>query len=123
MRVLVIDDSRAMRAILRQMLGGSGFEVAEAADGREGLRRLRELGVPDLVVVDWNMPEMDGLAFVKELRADAAHAAVPVLMVTTETEMARMAEALEAGASEYVMKPFSREDLLSKLDLLGVAHA
>jgi two-component system chemotaxis response regulator CheY len=123
MRVLVIDDSRAMRAILRQMLAGAGFEVAEAAHGREGLVRLGELGVPDLVVVDWNMPVMDGLTFVKELRAEAAYAAVPVLMVTTETEVARMAEALEAGASEYVMKPFTREALLSKLDLLGVAHA
>jgi two-component system chemotaxis response regulator CheY len=123
MRVLVIDDSRAMRAILRQMLGGVGFEVAEAADGREGLRRLREGAPPDLVVVDWNMPVLDGLGFVKELRADGAYAALPVLMVTTETEMGRMAEALEAGASEYVMKPFTREDLLSKLDLLGLAPA
>ncbi len=123
MRVLVIDDSRAMRAILRQMLTGAGFEVTEAAHGREGLERLRQAGPFGLLVVDWNMPEMDGLSFVKALRADAAYAAVPVLMVTTETEMARMAEALEAGASEYVMKPFTREDLLSKLDLLGVAHA
>jgi two-component system chemotaxis response regulator CheY len=120
--VLVIDDSRAMRAILRQMLGGAGFEVAEAAHGREGLERLRQAGPFDLLVVDWNMPEMDGLSFVKALRADAAYATVPVLMVTTETEVARMAEALEAGASEYVMKPFTREDLLSKLDLLGLAH-
>jgi two-component system chemotaxis response regulator CheY len=122
MRALVIDDSRAMRSILRHTLAGAGFEVAEAGNGREALERLGQQGKPDLALVDWNMPVMDGLDFIRAVRAEPAYAGLPLLMITTETELARVSDALEAGADEYIMKPFTRDDLLAKLDLLGVAH-
>jgi two-component system chemotaxis response regulator CheY len=121
MRALVIDDSGAMRAILGRILREIGFEVAEAAHGREGLARLRELGVPDLVLVDWKMPEMDGLEFVQAVRADRSLAQVRLLMVSTETEASQVARALAAGADEYVMKPFTKDSIVGKLELLGLA--
>ncbi|HVS36709.1 MAG TPA: response regulator [Gemmataceae bacterium] len=121
MRALVIDDSRVMRGILRRFLAPCGFEVVEAGDGRQGMEQLR-LAAPDLVLVDWNMPEMDGLSFIRAVRAVPACAGLRLLMITTENETHRVAEALEAGASEYLMKPFTREALLEKLDLLGVSY-
>ena len=118
-RVLVIDDSRAIRAVLRRMLVEMGFEVIEAGNGREALTTLAGER-PDLCLVDWNMPEMDGLAFVEAVRADASFAEMPLLMVTTESEMERVIEALTAGANEYLMKPFTKDALEAKLELLGV---
>jgi two-component system chemotaxis response regulator CheY len=121
MHALVIDDSRATRAVLRSILGSLGFDVTEAGDGREGLRSLGQIRRPDLVLVDWNMPVMDGIAFLRAVRAEAGYADLPLLMVTTEGDVARITQALEAGASEYVMKPFDREVMLDKLRLLGLA--
>jgi len=97
-----------------------GFEVAEAGNGREGLERLRQSGPIDLVLVDWNMPEMDGLAFVRAVRADPTYKSVRLMMVTTENDLSRVAIALEAGANEYVMKPFTEEVMREKLQLLEV---
>ncbi len=122
MRALVIDDSRATRSILGRMLRDLGFEVAEAGDGREALEKLRAASPPDLALVDWNMPVMNGYEFVRAVRADPAFAGVRLLMVTTETELSQVAAALEAGADEYVMKPFTRDVIVGKLDLLGIAH-
>ncbi len=121
MRALVIDDSRAMRALLGRILRDLGYEVTDAADGRDGLARLRALGTADLVLVDWGMPVMDGLEFVRALRADPALAGVRVLMVSTETEAGQVARALAAGVDEYVMKPFTRDTIVGKLELLGLA--
>jgi two-component system chemotaxis response regulator CheY len=121
MRVLVIDDSRTIRGILRRILSQAGFEVTEAANGREALERLDQLGTPDLALVDWNMPEMDGLSFVRAVRALPQHAALRLMMVTTENELDRLTGALEAGADEYVMKPFTPDVILAKLELLGLA--
>ncbi len=120
MHALVVDDSRAMRRIVGNMLREAGFEVTEAGNGREGLERLQSSQRPDLVLVDWNMPVMNGLAFLQALRAQRAYHALPVIMVTTETDIGRIQSALDAGANEYVMKPFTREILLGKLDLLGL---
>jgi two-component system chemotaxis response regulator CheY len=120
MRALVIDDSRVMRSILGSLLKKAGFEVAEAGNGQEGLDRLRHLGKPDVVLADWNMPVMDGLEFVRAVRADSLFGAVPVIMVTTETELAQVSQALDAGASAYLTKPFDREALADKLRLLGL---
>ncbi|MEO6418722.1 MAG: response regulator [Polyangiaceae bacterium] len=120
-QALVLDDSRAMRMILRRILTELGFDVAEAANGREGLDRLRALERVELVLVDWNMPEMDGLEFVKAVRAEPAHDAVLLVMVTTESEMDKMTMALSAGANEYVMKPFDREIIQGKLELAGMS--
>lgn len=122
MRGLIIDDSRAIRSILGNMLRELGFDVADAGNGREGLDRLRQLGRVNVVLVDWNMPEMNGLEFVQAVRADPAYGGLPLVMVTTETEMAQMVRALEAGANEYVMKPFTKEVILEKLEMLGVVH-
>jgi two-component system, chemotaxis family, chemotaxis protein CheY len=117
---LVIDDSRAIRLILARMLRDLGFEVDEATNGREGLTRL-EVGVtPDLVLVDWNMPEMSGIEFVTAARKPPYSSTARLMMVTTETEVPQMVRALEAGADEYVMKPFTREAIVEKLQLLGL---
>jgi two-component system chemotaxis response regulator CheY len=118
MRALVIDDSRTVRAIIGKILRDEGLEVVEAANGREGLERLRQPPGVELVLVDWNMPEMNGLDFIKAVRADRAYDPVRIMMVTTETEQQQVVRALEAGANEYVMKPFTRDILVAKLSLL-----
>jgi two-component system chemotaxis response regulator CheY len=120
MRALVIDDSRTVRAIIGKILRDEGLEVVEAANGREGLERLREPPGVELVLVDWNMPEMNGLDFIRAVRADRAYDLVRIMMVTTETEQGQVIRALDAGANEYVMKPFTREILIAKLSLLDV---
>ena len=120
MHVLVVDDSRAMRAILRSFLQEAGFEVSEACDGREALERLKENGKFQLILIDWNMPPLDGYELLQALRADHAHDNTHLVMVTTETEMEQVTRALEAGANEYIMKPFTKETLLEKLALLGI---
>ena len=120
MRALVIDDSRAIRLILRRILGQLGFVVEEAANGREALARLDTGLMPELVLVDWNMPEMNGLDFVTAVRRPPYSSTSRVVMVTTETEIPQMLRALDAGADEYVMKPFTRESIVEKLQLLGL---
>ncbi len=119
-RALVVDDSRAMRAILSQFLKAEGFEVSEAGDGDEALRRLEDAGRVDVVLVDWNMPGMDGLTLVRTVRADPRFAAIRILMVTTETDVSLIQAALDAGANEYLMKPFVTDALREKLLLLGM---
>jgi len=119
MRALVVDDSRAMRAILRRILREFGCDVLEAGNGREGLDCLRMFGAPDLALVDWNMPEMNGLDFLRAVRKERTYDAMRLMMVTTENEIDRVTEALGVGASEYVMKPFTREVILEKLQILG----
>ncbi len=121
MRALIIDDSRAMRSILGRMLKGMGFEVLEAANGREGLERLQENGKLDLALVDWNMPEVNGLEFIRKVRAEQSYDGVLLMMVTTETEMESVVRALAAGANEYVMKPFTQEIIQEKLQIFGMA--
>lgn len=121
MYALIIDDSRAMRRILRQIVEPLGFRILEAGDGQEGLDRLGE-HYPDveLTLVDWNMPVMNGLEFVKTVRADNQYQQMKIAMVTTETEPAQMARALMAGVDEFVMKPFTSDILIEKLRLIGV---
>jgi two-component system chemotaxis response regulator CheY len=120
-RALVIDDSSTARLFLSRAMAGLGYEVRSAKNGREALDCLFETS-PGLTVilVDWNMPEVDGLEFVKQVRAMPAYASVPLMMVTTETEIDHILTALDAGANEYIMKPFTEEALSSKLRLMGV---
>lgn len=120
MRALVVDDSRPIRRIESEILTQLGFETADASNGKEALQRLETAPLPDVVLVDWNMPEMDGLEFVTTVRKDARYAGVVLLMVTTETETDQMLRALRAGADEYLMKPFQRDGLIEKLRLAGV---
>jgi len=119
-RALVIDDSRAMRSILARILADCGFDAIQAANGKEALVAMEREGASlDLILVDWNMPEMSGLEFLAELRSRPAFARLPVIMVTTETEVEQMQRALAAGADEYVMKPFTRDAIEDKLRMVG----
>ena len=120
MRVLVIDDSRAVRMIIGSILGELGMDVVEAADGRQALAMLDENPDVELMLVDWNMPQMNGFDFIRAVRSQRAYDGVRIMMVTTETEGAQVARALEAGANEYLMKPFTKEVLVAKLALLDV---
>ena len=122
MRALVVDDSRPLRRIESEILTELGFQTSDAANGRIALESLAAQPLPDVILVDWNMPEMDGLEFIRRLRDDRRYAGVVVLMVTTETETDQMLRALSAGADEYLMKPFQKQGLIDKLRLLGVVN-
>ena len=120
MRALVVDDSSAMRAILRMTLKKHGFEVAEAKHGVEALSMLATPEVFNLILIDWNMPEMDGLELLRRIRAEPRHDRTQVIMVTTETGIDQMSEALAAGADDYIMKPFTFDVVADKLRLVGL---
>lgn len=119
---MVVDDSRAIRLILANTLKPLGFEILQAANGREALQQAGQHPDVTLFLVDWNMPEMNGLEFVQHLRRDARFNHAPVVMVTTETEMSQVVKALEAGANEYVMKPFTEEIIVEKLRMVGAVQ-
>jgi two-component system, chemotaxis family, chemotaxis protein CheY len=120
MKAMVVDDSRATRVILRNALEREGFKVLEAGDGKQALERLSESGPMDLALVDWNMPVMTGYELIQALRAQRSYDGMSIMMVTTESEASQVQRALDAGANEYVMKPFSPEILREKLLLLGL---
>lgn len=120
MKALVVDDSRATRTILRNTLKAEGFEVFEAGDGKQALEELNKVGVVDLALVDWNMPVMTGYEFICEVRSKKDYDKMSIMMVTTESEAAQVQKALDAGANEYVMKPFTADVLREKLLLLGL---
>jgi two-component system chemotaxis response regulator CheY len=120
MKALVVDDSKAIRSIISKHLKALGFEVVEADNGVDALVQLKKMGGADIALLDWNMPEMNGFEFLERVRKDSEFADLRVMMVTTESEMSQVAKALEAGASEYLMKPFTKEALLEKLVLLGL---
>lgn len=120
MRALVVDDNSTIRRILTRYLTAEGLEVSEAQHGGEALLQLGALGHVDLVLVDWNMPLIDGLTFVKVVRAQARFAGVLIVMVTTESDPSSLAEAIAAGVDEYVLKPFTKDDVVSKLAPLSL---
>jgi len=107
-----------MRLVIGRIMTDLGFEIADAANGREALDRLTAGPAPNVALVDWNMPEMNGLELVCALRANDRYRATRIVMVTTEVEMRQVVRALEAGADEYVMKPFTKDVLREKLALL-----
>jgi two-component system chemotaxis response regulator CheY len=111
MRALIVDDSRPIRRISSGVLRELGFETFEASNGREALEQLQSSPLPDVVLVDWNMPEMDGLELIRTLRGEPRFSGLLLMMVTTETEPEQMLRALSAGADEYLMKPFLKESL------------
>ena len=121
MQALIVDDSRAMRTILGKIVTSLGFEVITAIHGKDALEQLTAGARPQLMLLDWNMPEMNGYELLQQVRQDPAHAATKIIMVTTETEIAQVQNALAAGANEYVMKPFTTEVIYEKLCLLGLA--
>ena len=116
MKILVVDDFPTMRRIIRNLLKDLGFEnVDEAEDGAQGLEKLRN-STFDLVVSDWNMPNMDGLEMLKSIRQDPALSKLPVLMVTAEAKKENIIAAAQAGANGYVVKPFTAATLEEKLN-------
>ena len=119
MRALVIDDSSSMRAILRKYMSKLDYEVVEACNGEDALKRCEETQDIDVALVDWNMPVMNGLDFVRALRARKEYDGVKLMMVTTENDADHIAAALSAGANEFVMKPFTYEVLEEKMALLN----
>ena len=120
---MVVDDSKAMRTVLVRMLSTCGYEeIVEATNGVDAFRKIRDHGSPDVVLVDWNMPEMTGIEFVRRIRGSGLLGEAAVLMVTSETAMEKVAEALESGADEYLMKPFTIDALLEKLELARAQH-
>jgi two-component system, chemotaxis family, chemotaxis protein CheY len=116
---LVVDDSRVIRRVAVDMLKSLGFGVAEAEHGLAAVEFCRAR-VPDFILLDWNMPEMDGITCLRALRAMDLAPRPAVVMCTTESGMPKICEALDAGADEYIMKPYDRDVLLDKLDQLGL---
>lgn len=113
MKILLVDDSRTIRNIQKNTLAGMGYtDVDEAADGIEALAQLDKQR-PDLVLVDWNMPNMDGITLIRKVRE--TDKTLPMIMVTTEAEKSRVMEALKAGVNNYVVKPFTAETLSEKI--------
>lgn len=115
---LIVDDSRIIRKVARRIVEGLGFEVDEAADGSEALAFCGGV-IPEVILLDWSMPVMDGMTFLRRLRALPGGMAPKVLFCTIETRADRIAEALSAGADDYVMKPFDGEILTSKFAEVG----
>ena len=118
MQALIVDDSSTMRKVLKSILTGAGFEVSEAKCGADALASLKQQSA-DLALFDWNMPEMTGIELLEKVRSDSSHAAMKIMMVTTESEQPEIERALEEGADEYIMKPFTRESILDKLQIIG----
>lgn len=119
---LIVDDSRIIRKVARRIVEGLGYEVDEAADGAEALAYCTG-AMPDVLLIDWNMPVMDGLSFLRRLRELPGGGRPKALFCTIETRPERIAEALAAGADDYVMKPFDGEILQSKLAEVGAIAA
>jgi len=117
---LVVDDSKVIRKVARHILETLNFSVEEAEDGREALTRC-EAKMPDVVLLDWNMPVMGGMEFLRALRQSERSDQPKVVFCTTENDISHIRAAIEAGADEYVMKPFDRETLHSKLQIVGAA--
>ncbi len=122
MRALIVDDSRFSRGYLRGLLEEKGIECEDAADGQAGMDLLKLRPPFDLALVDWNMPVMNGLEMLKLLRAQG-YGGIKVMIVTTEAENDYILRALNAGADEYLMKPFDDEALTEKLNMLGIVEA
>ena len=107
--------------MLSQILKGCGFETREAQHGKEALVHLSANADTSLALIDWNMPEMNGLELVRAVRANTAWSGIKLVMVTTENELSYLEQALGAGANEYLMKPFTKDVLIDKLRLIGLA--
>lgn len=120
MLALIVDDSRAMRSILTRLMGGLGFNVSTSGNDAEALSTLDAASQPDVILVDWNMSVLDGLALVKEIRSREQLRHTPLMMVVTEYELKQIDLALAAGANEYIVKPFTDEGVAHKLSHLGL---
>lgn len=120
MRALIVDDSRAIRRLLQRTIEPLGFECSMAEHGEDALTHLDPDDLFDVVLVDWNMPVMDGLALVKAIRENRSFARMSILMVSSESDPHKMMKALIAGADDYLVKPVSQDMIREKLESLGV---
>ena len=118
MKALTVDDSPTIRHIVAKTLKPMGFEIFQAGDGLEALKAIDENGKMDLIVLDWNMPNMDGYDFLVEIRKREELADMKIMMLTTENQRHYIIKAIMAGANEYLMKPFSSDMLVEKVKLL-----
>jgi two-component system chemotaxis response regulator CheY len=116
---LVVDDSRVVRKVARRILEANGFAVAEAEDGQQALTACRSR-LPDCVLLDWNMPVMDGITFLKALRQEFGSNDPPVVFCSTENDMSHIEAAIQGGAQEYIMKPFDEDILTGKFAQVGL---
>ena len=117
---LVVDDSRVVRLVARRILEANDFSVRESENGEVALKACRQ-ALPDAVLLDWNMPVMDGITFLRNLRAEFGPDNPVVIFCTTESEMQFVQIAIEAGAQEYIMKPFDEEIIMGKFAQVGLA--
>ena len=118
MKILLVDDSLTMRRIQKTQLTNLGIKtIIEAENGDDALSKLGNNMPIDVILLDWNMPIMDGITFLQKIRADATYKAVKVIMCTSESEKEKVVEALKAGANNYIVKPFTPDSLKEKLEL------
>ena len=115
MKVLVVDDSAIMRKVIAQILEMLGHDAVPAANGIDAFERLKEHEDVRLILLDWNMPEMNGIEFLRAIKERPGLSEIPVIMLTTESERRKMIEAIEAGAKHYLTKPFQPETLATKI--------
>jgi len=116
---LVVDDSKVIRKVARRILEELSFDAQEAVDGQDAYDQC-QVNMPDVVLLDWNMPVMDGIEFLRKLRATPGVTQPRVIFCTTENDMSHIRMAMEAGADEYIMKPFDREIIESKFSQVGL---
>lgn len=119
-KILLVDDSRTVRSVGKRYSSALGFETFEAENGQAALDMIRAHPDIDVILLDWNMPVMDGLSFLKALREEPLAEQPVVVMCTTENDMSRIVEAMQAGANEYIMKPFTEDIVRDKLEETGV---
>jgi len=124
MKALIVDDAKVVRVALSRMMNQLGYETVKAEDGQQALDAMAEHSDTDVVMLDWNMPVMNGYDFLVAMRDMPEHATSPkVIMVTTETGMPQMLKALAGGADEYIMKPFDKDMVAGKLEMVGLEVA
>lgn len=112
-RILAVDDSASVRQMQRFVLSGAGYEVTDAIDGKDGLAKLEKSGAVNLILTDLNMPNLDGVGFIKAVRASSAHRLTPIVVISTESQQEKKQEARAAGATGWIVKPFTPEQLLA----------
>lgn len=120
MNALIVDDSKAQRLVIRTYMTELGFNVTEAAEGFEALQILKIGSKFDVLLVNWTMPGMNGLEFIQSVRSEPSNQDTPIIMISVQDSSDRIQQALQAGADEYMIKPITRDDLKSKLELLGI---
>jgi two-component system, chemotaxis family, chemotaxis protein CheY len=112
-RILAVDDSASVRQMQRFVLSGAGYDVIDAVDGKDGLAKLEKNGAVNLILTDLNMPNLDGVGFIKAVRASSAHRLTPIVVISTESQQEKKQEARSAGATGWIVKPFTPEQLLA----------